>query len=172
MGHRSGSQRDWLQIKIPGVYQCKRTFKEFEANIYTTDEDFMTAEIDLWINPSSIDTGNNLRDDHLRNPDFFDVEHFKEISFTGNTIIDIDKVGRYELFGELTMKGISKQIKLDVASGGIKKDPWGQEKVSFSISGKINRKDWGLNWNEALEAGGVLVSDDVWINCEVLLIKQ
>jgi len=76
------------------------------------------------------------------------------------------------LYGELIMKGIKKQIKLDVEMAGVIKDPFGTEKALFSVRGKINRKDWGLNWNAALETGGVLVSDEVWINCEVQLIKQ
>ena len=70
------------------------------------------------------------------------------------------------------MKGIKKEIKLDVESSGLIKDPWGTERAAFRISGNINRKDWGLNWNAALETGGVLVSEDIWINCEVQLTKQ
>jgi polyisoprenoid-binding protein YceI len=77
----------------------------------------------------------------------------------------------YELWGDLTIKGITKKIKLAVEFAGIMKDPWGNEKAGFSISGKINRKDWGLNWNAALEAGGVLVSDTVNISCEVQLVR-
>jgi polyisoprenoid-binding protein YceI len=83
-----------------------------------------------------------------------------------------NKNGRHVLYGELVMKGTKGQIKLDVESGGVIQDPWGAEKASFNISGKINRKDWGLNWNAALETGGVLVSEDVWIDCEVVLVKQ
>ena len=147
------------------------SFKEFEASIYTTGEDFLSAEVDFWINPASIDTGNEKRDAHLKSADFFDVEKFKEINFTGNTF---EKTGddNYKLYGDLTMKGIKKQIKLDVEFGGVVKDPWGNPKAVFNIKGKINRKDWGLNWNAALETGGVLVSEDVWIDCEVQLVKQ
>jgi len=76
------------------------------------------------------------------------------------------------LYGDLTIKGIKKQIKLGVEFGGVVKDPWGNHKAVFNINGKINRKDWGLNWNAALETGGVLVSEDVWISCEVQLTKQ
>ncbi len=148
------------------------SFKEFDASIYTTGDDFLSAEIDFWINPASIDTGIEQRDAHLRNEDFFDVEQFKEINFSANTIEEGKEEGQFELYGELTMKGITKQIKLDVEAGGLIRDPWGSEKALFSVNGKINRKDWGLNWNTALEAGGVLVSEDVWINCEVQLIKQ
>ena len=84
----------------------------------------------------------------------------------------MDKDGSYELYGDLTIKGTKRQVKLDVEFGGVVKDPWGNEKAGLSINGKINRKDWGLNWNAALEAGGLLVSDEVRISCEVQLVKQ
>ena len=148
------------------------SFKEFDASIYTTGEDFLSAEVDFWINPASIKTGDEKRDAHLRSADFFDVENFKEINFTGNTYERIDNESRYKLYGDLTIKGIKKQIKLDVEFGGVVKDPWGNPKAVFNINGKINRKDWELTWNAALETGGVLVSEDVWINCEVQLVKQ
>ncbi len=153
------------------ITNVKGDFKEFDASIYTTGEDFMTSEIDFWLNPASVDTRDPNRDAHLKSPDFFDVENHKQISFQGNTY---EKVGddSYTLYGDLTIKGIKKQVKLDVEFGGVMKDPWGNEKAGFTITGKINRKDWELNWNAALETGGVLVGDDVIINCEVQLIKQ
>lgn len=161
-----------FKLKHLMVSTVRGVFKEYDASIYTTNEDFMTAEVDFWINPASIDTGNAQRDDHLRNSDFFDIDHFKEINFTGNTYEVVDKGGNYNIYGELTIKGISKQVKLTVAFGGIMKDPWGNEKAIFSLTGTINRKDWGLNWNMALETGGLLVSDDISINVELQLVKQ
>ena len=83
-----------------------------------------------------------------------------------------DETGRFSLFGELTMKGIKKRIELDVDFGGLVKDPWGNQKAVFTVTGKVNRKDWGLNWNAAMETGGVLVGEDVWITCEIQLTKQ
>ena len=133
-----------FKIKHLMITNVRGVFKEFEASIYTTGEDFMSVEIDFWLNPSSIDTGDAKRDEHLKSPDFFDVENHKQITFTGNTYEQVDKDGSFELYGELTIKGISKQIKLDVEFGGIMKDPWGNEKAGFAINGKINRKDWGL----------------------------
>jgi polyisoprenoid-binding protein YceI len=161
-----------FKVKHLMITNVKGTFKEFDASIYTTGEDFMTSEIDFWLNPASIDTGDQKRDTHLKSPDFFDVENHKQISFTGNTYEKVDDDGSYTLYGDLTIRGIKKQVKLDVEFGGVMKDPWGNEKAGFSINGKINRNDWGLNWNAALEAGGVLVSNDVLISCEVQLIKQ
>ena len=161
-----------FKVKYLVFSNVRGSFKEYDVNIYTTGVGFTNVEIDFRINAASIDTGIEKRDAHLKSADFFDVEEFKEINFTADSFIKGKKDGSYELYGELTMKGTKKQIKLDVEYGGIMKDPWGTDKAMFSISGKINRKDWGLNWNAALETGGVLVSEDVWINCEVQLIKQ
>ena len=161
-----------FKVKHLMITNVKGVFREFDASIYTTNEDFMTAEIDFWLNPASVDTGDEKRDAHLKSPDFFDVENHKQITFTGNTYEKVDNDGSYELYGDLTVKGITKRIKLDVEFGGVMKDPWGNEKAGFTLNGKINRKDWGLNWNAALEAGGVLVSDEVRISCEIQLVKQ
>ena len=154
------------------ITNVKGEFKEFDASIYTTGENFMTSEIDFWLNPASVDTGDAKRDEHLRSADFFDAENHEQISFTGNTYEQVDGDGSYTLYGDLTIKGIKKQVKLDVEFGGVMKDPWGNEKAGFTINGKINLKDWGLNWNATLEAGGVLVNEDVRISCEVQLVRQ
>jgi polyisoprenoid-binding protein YceI len=161
-----------FKVKHLMFTNVRGSFKEYDANIVTTGEDFMTVEIDFFLNPASITTGDEKRDGHLKSADFFDVENFKEINFTGNTYEKVDNDGSYTLYGDLTIKGIKKQVKLQVEFGGVVKDPWGNEKAVFNINGKINRKDWGLNWNAALETGGVLVSEDVWINCEIQLAKQ
>lgn len=160
-----------FKVKHLMVTNVKGKFKEFEASIYTTNDNFMSAEIDCFINAASVDTGNTDRDNHLRGADFFDVENHPQLSFQADTVENVDKDGSYELWGNLTIKGITKKIKLDVEFGGIVKDPWGNEKAAFSINGKINRKDWGLNWNAALETGGVLVSEEVKINAEIQLVR-
>jgi polyisoprenoid-binding protein YceI len=106
----------------------------------------------------------------LRSADFFDVEKHSELSFKSTSF---EKTGDdFKLKGDLTIKGITKPVVLDVEFGGINKDPWGNTKAGFSVTGKLNRKDFGLNWNAALETGGVLVSDDVKIAAEVQLIKS
>jgi len=161
-----------FKVKHLMITNVKGVFKEYGASIYTTGEDFMTSEIDFWLDPASIDTGIADRDAHLKSADFLDVENHKQITFTGDSYEAVDNDGSYTLYGNLTIKGITKQVKLDVEFGGVMKDPWGNEKAGFAINGKINRKDWGLNWNAALEAGGVLVSDEVRISCEVQLVKQ
>jgi polyisoprenoid-binding protein YceI len=151
------------------IAHVKGTFKTFDASIYTTAKDFTTATIDLWIDPSSITTGDEKRDEHLKGTDFFDVKNHKEITFTSSTIGKADSTGNHELWGELTMKGITKNLKLDVQFGGIANDPWGNEKAGFTVAGKINRSDYGLAWNTATETGGVMISDEVTISCEVEL---
>jgi len=161
-----------FKVKHLMIANVRGVFRQFDASIYTTGEDFMSGEIDFWLNPASVDTGDEKRDTHLKSADFFDAENYKVINFTANTYEDVDRDGSYELIGDLTIKGISQRIKLDVEFGGVIKDPWGNHRAVFIINGKINRKDWGLEWNTALEAGGVLVSEEVWISCEVQLVKQ
>lgn len=161
-----------FKVKHLMITNVKGLFKDFGADIYTTGTDLMTSDINFWMNPSSIDTSDVKRDEHLKSADFFDAENFKQISFTGNSFEKADTDGNYTLYGDLDIRGIKKQVKLDVEVGGVMKDPWGNEKAGFSINGKINRKDWGLNWNAALEAGGVLVSDEVRLSCEIQLARQ
>lgn len=153
------------------IAHVKGSFKTFDASIYTNGKDFTTAEIDLWIDPSSINTGDTKRDEHLKSADFFDAQNHKQITFTSSTIGNLDSEGNHELWGELTMIGVTKNVKLNVQFGGMIKDPWGNEKSGFTITGKINRSDWGLVWNATLETGGLMVSDEVTILCEVELIN-
>lgn len=177
----SDSKQKWIidpahseiqfKVKHLMVSTVTGTFKNYGASIYTTNDDFLTAEIDFFAETASVDTGNADRDGHLRSPDFFDAENHKQISFVANTYESVDNDGSYELYGDLTIKGITKRIKLDVEFGGIVKDPWGNEKAGFTINGKVNRKDWDLSWNVPLETGGVLVSEEVRISCEVQLMR-
>lgn len=161
-----------FKVKHLMISNVKGSFKEFGALIYTNDENFTGADIDIWIEAASITTGDDKRDEHLKGPDFFDVSNHKLITFTGNTYEKKGDEETFELYGDLTIKGVAKRIKLDVEFGGHMKDPWGNEKAGFTVTGKINRKEWGLNWNAALEAGGILVSEDIHIICEVQLSKQ
>jgi len=154
------------------IAHVKGSFKTFDASIYTNAIDFLSAEIDLWIDASSINTGDEKRDEHLKSADFFDVQNHKQITFTSSTIEKSDVKGNHDLWGELTMRGITKNVKLNVLFGGIVKDPWGNEKAGFTVSGKINRVDWGLIWNSALESGGIMVGEEVSISCEIELINK
>jgi polyisoprenoid-binding protein YceI len=154
------------------IAHVKGTFKTFDANIYTTSDDFTTSDIDLWIDPTSITTGDTKRDEHLKSPEFFDVLNHRQITFISSTIGLADKDGNHELWGELTILGITKNIMLSVQFGGTVRDPWQNEKAGFTISGVIKRSDFGLLWNATLETGGVMVSDDVNIFCEIELINK
>lgn len=153
------------------IAYVKGSFKTFDASIYTKDKDFATAEIDLWINAASITTGEEKRDTHLRGADFFDAENHKQITFMSSTIEKAGADGNHDLWGELTIKGITKNVKLNVEFGGIITDPWNNEKAGFTVTGKINRKDWELTWNTAMETGGLMVSDEIHISCELQLIN-
>jgi polyisoprenoid-binding protein YceI len=126
--------------------------------------------VEATIDVSSIDTGTAQRDDHLRSADFFDVERFPEIRFLSTRI---EKVSgdRYRLTGELTIHGVTRSIALETEYGGRGKDPWGNERVGFTAKGAIDRKDFGLVWNQALETGGVLVSDRVELELEVQAVR-
>lgn len=153
------------------ITNVKGDFKTFDISVTTDGDDFTNADITVNIDPSSINTGNNDRDNHLRSADFFDVENFKTMTFKSKKMEKTDD-DEFKLTGDLTIKGISKEVKLNVEFGGLVTDPWGQKKAGFSLEGKINRKEWGLNWNAALEAGGVLVGDEIKLTAEVELQKQ
>ncbi|MCB9014851.1 MAG: YceI family protein [Lentimicrobiaceae bacterium] len=159
-----------FQVKHLMISNVKGVFSQFNGEVLTDDVDFSTAEINFNLNPATINTGNSDRDTHLKSPDFFDVEQFDQISFHSQSMKKVaDDV--YLLSGDLQIKGIARSVELKVEFGGLMTDPWGNTKAGFSLSGKINRKDWGLNWNAALETGGVLVSEEVKIVSEVQLMK-
>lgn len=158
-----------FKVKHLMITNVKGTFRKFEAEI--DGEDFTKAKINASIDATSIFTNDDNRDKHLKSADFFEVENYPTLSFEGTSFKKVDD-DNYKLVGNLTIKGISKEVKFDVEFGGINKDPWGNEKAGFSLTGKINRKDWGLNWNAALETGGVLVSEEVKISAEVQFVKQ
>jgi polyisoprenoid-binding protein YceI len=159
-----------FKVKHLMISNVMGSFKEFDGSVATTGDDFTTATISFSINPASIDTEMGDRDTHLKSADFFDVANHPKITFESTGLKDLgDEM--YELTGNLVIKGISKKVVLSVEFGGLMNDPWGNVKAGFSITGKINRKDWGLNWNAALEAGGVLVADEIKINCDVELLK-
>jgi len=148
------------------------TFNLFEAHAITEDDDFSNAKLSFKANISSINTNNEQRDNHLKSPDFFDVAKFPILSFTSTKTQNIEDNGDFDLIGDLTIRDVTKSVKFNVEFGGITKDPYGQTKAGFSISGKINRKDFGLTWNAALESGGVMVGEDIKLLSEIQLIKQ
>ena len=160
-----------FKVKHMMITSVRGHFKKFDAIVHTDGIDFSTADVNLWIDPLSIDTHNDQRDEHLRGRDFFDVKNHKQITFVSNTIEQGANHRVYELTGDLTIRGITKEVKLEVEFGGIMKDPFGKEKAGFSVTGKVNRLDWGLTWNQALDAGGAVLGEEVIIQCNVELMN-
>ena len=159
-----------FKVKHLMISNVLGNFKEFEGQVSTDGDDFSTAEINFSLNTASIDTEMADRDAHLKSPDFFDAGKYPKITFSGKGMKDLgDEM--FELTGDLTIKDVTKSVTLTVEYGGIMSDPWGNVKAGFSLSGKINRKDFGLNWNAALEAGGVLVGEEVKISGDIELAK-
>jgi len=163
-----------IQFKIRHlmITNVSGEFKNFSADVETEGEDFMTAKVSFTADVDSVTTGNEQRDGHLKSDDFFNTAKYPQIKFVATKYENVDDDGSYELYGDLTIRDITKNVKFDVEFGGIIKDPWGNTRAGFSINGKINRKDFGLKWNAATESGGVVVGDDVKIHCNVEFIKQ
>jgi Uncharacterized conserved protein len=159
-----------FKVKHLMISNVMGNFREFEGQVTTNGNDLSTAVISFSLNSSSIDTEMADRDTHLKSADFFDAGNYPKITFSGSGLKDLGD-NLYELTGDLVIKGVTKKVVLPVEFGGLMTDPWGNMKAGFSIGGKINRKEWGLNWNAALEAGGVLLSDEVKIICDVQLVK-
>lgn len=160
-----------FKVKHMMIANVNGEFRNFDVHVVTDGDDFSKAVIRATVDTSSIFTNSTDRDNHLRSGDFFDTDNHREMVFESSSFHSAGDE-TYRLDGMLTIRGISKPVTLDVEFGGINKDPWGNMKAGFSVTGRINRKEWGLNWNAALEAGGVLVSDEVRISAEVQLAKK
>lgn len=146
------------------------SFNELNATIEGFDDKFETANVEFNAKIDSVDTANEQRDGHLKSADFFDAEKYPEMKFK-STKINKKSDDEFEMIGDLTIKDATKEVRLNVEFGGINKDPWGNMKAGFSVEGKINRKDFGLGWNAALETGGVLVGEEVKIMGEIQFAK-
>lgn len=162
-----------IQFKVKHLMITTVTgyFRRFDLVVETEDEDFTQAKrIEFTADAGSIDTNSEQRDTHLRSADFFDVEKFGEIRFQGKAL---ERSGEdYKLTGDLSIRGVTKPITVDVHFAGIVIDPYGQTKAGFEVEGKISRKEFGLVWNAMTEAGQVVVGDDVRLLSEIQLIKQ
>ena len=146
-------------------------FEEFEGAIAFDPENPAETKVDLTIDVASLTTRNKDRDAHLRSPDFFDVEQYPAMTFKSKRVEMISD-NEAKLVGDLTIKGITREVVLDVNYAGQAQSPWGTVNAGFTAGTTINRTDWGLTWNQALETGGVLVSEQVSINVETELVKQ
>ncbi len=161
-----------FKVKHLMITTVTGSFQRFGADIEAPGDDLSKAQVRFWAEVDSITTGNEQRDGHLRTAEFFDVADHPRITFESKGTKDVDHDGSWDLIGDLTINGHTKPVILGVEWGGVQKDPWGNTKAGVTISGKINRKEWHLNWNSALESGGVLVSDEVRIAIEAQLVKQ
>ncbi len=154
-----------FKVKHMMIANVTGKFTKFSIEINDGDDTLSQAKIKFTAAIDSISTGEDQRDGHLKSADFFDAANYPELrfestSFSGN-----------QLTGMLTIRDTTKEITLQVEDGGLGKDPWGNTRKGYSVSGMLSRKEWGLTWNAALETGGVLVSDEVRIGCEVQFVK-
>ncbi|MCB0853007.1 MAG: YceI family protein [Bacteroidetes bacterium] len=159
-----------FKVKHLVISTVTGTFKEFEGNLETETEDFEGANASFSLNVNSVDTNVADRDNHLKSNDFFNAEQYPNITFNGT----LNKVnsGDYKLIGDLTIRDVTKKVELDVEYGGSMVDGYGQTKAGFEISGKVNRKEFGLTWSMVTEAGGVVVGDNVKLQPNVQVVKS
>jgi polyisoprenoid-binding protein YceI len=160
-----------FKIKHMMISTVTGNFKKFDATVETEGEDFTTAKVKFTVEVDSIDTKNEQRDGHLKSVDFFDTANFPEFTFVATKYENVDNDGSYEVYGDLTIRGITRNEKFDAEFGGVIKDPWGNTRAGLTITGKINRKDFGLTWSGATETGSLIVSEDVKIHVALEFIK-
>lgn len=152
------------------IASVKGRFADVQGVVTIDDSEPSKSEIDVTIGVASIDTRVEQRDAHLRSADFFDVEKFPSMTFKSRRIErDGDDIS---VIGDLTIRGVSREVALTVTENGRQIDPWGGHRAGFEATGKIKRSDFGLTWNQALETGGVMVGDDVKLSIDVELVKQ
>ena len=153
------------------IAETEGTFKTFDGKVITEGESFENAQISLTVDLKSVDTDNEKRDNHLQSDDFFNTEKYPEMTFKGKKFTKVDDKN-YELLGDLTIRDVTKEVKLDVVLNGFITDPWGNKRAGFKLKGEVNRFDYGLKWNKAIEAGGMVVSETVTIKANIELIQQ
>jgi polyisoprenoid-binding protein YceI len=145
-------------------------FAEFEGTIVADEANLGASSVEVTFKAASIDSRAEQRDGHLRSPDFLDVENHPDVTFRSTGLRGSKE--SFQLTGDLTIRGVTRPITLDVTFEGEGKDPWGGTRASFSARGKFDRRDFGLTWNVALETGGILVSNEVKINIEAQVVAQ
>jgi polyisoprenoid-binding protein YceI len=155
----------WFSVRHMMFATVKGQFTRFAGEIEIAEDDAIGLRVDVEIDAASVDTHNDQRDTHLRSADFFDVENHPKLTFVSR---DVERVagGRFRVRGDLTIRGVTREVVLDAEETGRGRDPWGAEKIGFTAETRVDRKQFGLMWNQALEAGGVLVSDEVRISID------
>lgn len=153
------------------ISKVRGSFEAFSGSVNFDEANPTNTTVNIEVDLASVNTRDEQRDGHLQSPDFFDVANYPTMKFESTRVEQIDD-NNGRLFGQLTIKDVTKEIALDVEYAGVAKSPWGTESAGFSAKGSLNRKDWGLTWNQALETGGVLVGDKINIEIELELVKQ
>ena len=153
------------------ISKVRGRFENFSGTVNFDESNPTNTTVEIAVDLNSINTRDEKRDGHLRSADFFDVENYPTMTFVSKKVEQTDEFnGR--LIGDLTIRGVTHEVALDVQYSGTAKSPWGTTSAGFSAKGKVNRKEFGLNWNAALETGGVLVGEDVEIAIELEIVKQ
>ena len=155
-----------FKVKHMMISNVKGYFDDFDVTVNGGAEDLSQAQVNAEIKTASINTKSESRDEHLKSADFFNIEDFPTIRFKTTEIKKVDDE-EFKLIGELTVKDVTKPATFTAEFGGVAKDPWGNRKIGYTVTGKINRPDFGLTWNAALETGGVMVSDEVKFYADV-----
>lgn len=153
------------------ISKVRGRFSRFDGTVNFDEQNPANSSVHVTIDATSIDTRDERRDGHLMSPDFLDVANYPAITFISKRVEAIDD-SHGRIIGDLTIRGVTREVALEVEYNGQSKSPWGTLSAGFSASTKINRKDWGLTWNVALETGGVLVGDEVTIEIEIEIVKQ
>lgn len=160
-----------FKVKHMMISNVKGYFHDFDVTLNGGAEDLSQAQVDVKIQTASINTKSESRDEHLKSAEFFNVEAFPTMRFKTTEIKKVDD-DEFKLIGELTVKDVTKPATFRAEFGGVAKDPWGNQKVGYTIQGKLNRQDYGLTWNAALETGGVMVSDEVKFYADVQFVAS
>jgi len=153
------------------ISNVRGRFENFTGTVEFDPENPINSSVDVQIEAASINTREQPRDTHLRSADFFDAENYPYLTFKSKKVL-VDDENHGRIVGDLTIRDVTREVTLDTEFNGTSQSPWGFSSAGFSASAKINRKDWGLVWNVALETGGVLVSDDIKINIELEIIEE
>ena len=157
-----------FQVKHMGIATFKGFFSDFEGSLEVAEDGTIAAE--GTVKAASINTRAAQRDEHLRSPDFFDVQNHPELRFESTWVEQLDE-DSYRIVGELTIRGVTREVQLHAVTHGVDQDPWGSTRVGLEVTGELNREDFGLTWNQALESGGVLVGKKVKILLDLSAVK-